>query len=74
MHKVHGVRPRCQPLHPPDARLIFEWFYPQVGPFGVESWRVFCKDEGATIKLSKGGEPLAPFVAWRKRAAKAEAK
>ena len=45
-----------------------------VGPFGVESWRVFCKDEGATIKLSKGGEPLAPFVAWRKRAAKADAK
>ena len=45
-----------------------------VGPFGVESWLVFCKDEGATIKLSKGGEPLAPFVAWRKRAAKAEAK
>ena len=45
-----------------------------VGPFGVESWLVFCKDQGATIKLSKGGEPLAPFVAWRKRAAKAEAK
>jgi len=45
-----------------------------VGPFGVESWHVFCRDEGATIKLSKGGEPLAPFVAWRKRAAKAEAK
>ena len=42
-----------------------------VGPFGVESWLVFCKDQGATIKLSKGGEPLAPFVAWRKRAAKA---
>ena len=38
------------------------------------SWLVFCKDQGATIKLSKGGEPLAPFVAWRKRAAKAEAK
>ena len=32
-----------------------------VGPFGVESWLVFCKDQGATIKLSKGGEPLAPF-------------
>ena len=45
-----------------------------VGPFGVESWLVFCKDQGATIKLSKGGEPLAPFVAWRKRAAKADAK
>ena len=45
-----------------------------VGPFGVESWHVFCRDEGATIKLSKGGEPLAPFVAWRKRAAQAEAK
>ena len=39
------------------------------------SWLVFCKDQGATIKLqleSKGGEPLAPFVAWRKRAAKAD--
>ena len=45
-----------------------------VGPFGVESWLVFCKDQGATIKLSKGGEPLAPFVAWRKLAAKADAK
>ena len=38
------------------------------------SWLVFCKDQGATINLSKGGEPLAPFVAWRKRAAKADAK
>ena len=43
-------------------------------PTHVESWLVFCKDQGATIKLSKGGEPLAPFVAWRKRAAKADAK
>ena len=43
-----------------------------VGPF--VPWLVFCKDQGATIKLSKGGEPLAPFVAWRKRAAKADAK
>ena len=28
----------------------------------------------APPSLSKGGEPLAPFVAWRKRAAKAEAR
>jgi methyl-CpG-binding domain protein 4 len=38
-----------------------------VGAFGYESYLVFCKDEGATIKLSDGGKPLAPFVAWRKK-------
>jgi len=43
-----------------------------VGPFGVAFWLVFCKDQGHhQDSSSKGGEPLAPFVAWRKRAAKA---
>ena len=38
-----------------------------IGAFGYESWLVFCKDMGATLKLSDGGKPLAPFVAWRRR-------
>ena len=42
-----------------------------VGPFGHDSFLVFCKDEGATITLSKGGDPIAPFVTWRKKHAKA---
>ena len=42
-----------------------------VGPFGHDSFLVFCKDEGATITLSKGGDPIAPFVNWRKKHAKA---
>ena len=45
-----------------------------VGPFGHDSFRVFCRDEGATIALSAGGEPVAPFVRWRRSVAvKAEA-
>ena len=43
----------------------------QVGPFGHDSWLCFCKDEGATMSLSKGGDPIAPFVNWRKKHAKA---
>lgn len=43
-----------------------------IGAFGYESYLVFCRDEGATIKLSDGGRPLAPFVAWRKHIAKEE--
>ena len=38
-----------------------------IGAFGYESYLVFCKDSGPTIKLSNGGKPLAPFVAWRKK-------
>ena len=38
-----------------------------VGAFGHESYLVFCRDAGATISLSAGGKPIAPFVAWRKR-------
>ena len=38
-----------------------------VGPFGYESYLVFCKDQGATIKLSQGGQPIAPFVTWRRK-------
>ena len=38
-----------------------------IGPFGYENYLVFCKDQGATITLSAGGKPLAPFVAWRKK-------
>ena len=38
-----------------------------VGPFGHDSWLCFCKDAGATMTLSKGGDPIAPFVNWRKR-------
>ena len=39
-----------------------------VGPFGIDSWRVFCKDEGATIKLNKASKDiLEPFVRWRRR-------
>jgi methyl-CpG-binding domain protein 4 len=41
-----------------------------IGAFGYESYLVFCRDEGASIKLSDGGRPLVPFVAWRKRIAK----
>lgn len=37
-----------------------------IGAFGYESYLVFCKDQGAKIKLSSGGRPLAPFIAWRK--------
>ncbi|CAM9427683.1 unnamed protein product [Ectocarpus fasciculatus] len=40
-----------------------------VGAFGHESYLVFCRDAGATICLSAGGKPIAPFVAWRKRMA-----
>mmetsp|Transcript_23920 Transcript_23920/g.40687 ORF Transcript_23920/g.40687 Transcript_23920/m.40687 type:complete len:387 (-) Transcript_23920:299-1459(-) len=43
-----------------------------IGAFGYESYLVFCQDQGATIKLSDGGRPLAPFVAWRKHIAKDE--
>mmetsp|Transcript_2962 Transcript_2962/g.9254 ORF Transcript_2962/g.9254 Transcript_2962/m.9254 type:complete len:224 (-) Transcript_2962:240-911(-) len=38
-----------------------------LGPFGHDSYLVFCKDQGATIRLSPGGKPIEPFVAWRRR-------
>jgi len=41
-----------------------------VGPFGHDSWLCFCKDKGATMSLSKGGDPIAPFVNWRKKEAR----
>ena len=37
-----------------------------IGPFGLESFLVFCRDQGPTISLSTGGKPLEPFVKWRK--------
>jgi len=43
-----------------------------IGDFGYDSYMVFCKDAGPTIKLSKGGKPIAAFVAWRKKIAEAE--
>ena len=43
-----------------------------VGPFGHDSWLVFCKDASASMSLSKGGDPIAPFYNWRKKHAKAE--
>lgn len=38
-----------------------------IGPFGYESYLVFCKDQGPTITLSQGGKPIQPFVSWRKK-------
>lgn len=40
-----------------------------IGAFGYESYLVFCRDEGASIRLSDGGRPIAPFVVWRKKLA-----
>jgi len=38
-----------------------------VGPFAVDSFLVFCRDQGPTITLSPGGKPIAPFVHWRRQ-------
>lgn len=37
-----------------------------IGPFGRDSYLVFCKDQGPTIHLSPGGKPIEAFVKWRK--------